>query len=333
MFKITRREFCYGLSLFLLIILLLTAISSALRPLRKDYGATWSAFLSEPKNSMDYLYFGSSYAYCAVNPSMIYDETQLTGYVMAGPEQTLAITYWYLKETLLTQSPSMVFIEASALNFNTYEGYSQINVSYMPRGNNRFGASMNAIESDLKSNMIFELSLYHDLWKEVTAGNLANLYLGNQPDHLKGFTAVSGVFDSIANGPFDQVPKSNEQYNENMDNLLKIIALCESENIPVAVVYHPTYSQFTDAYYAQVASDITSQTSALFFNWSNLIEEIGIVPTGHFFDPGHLNVEGANIFSRWLGNFMSHTLELVPQVQNVDNIHAWESASHYWNTK
>ena len=72
--------------------LLLGRCGAALRPVRVDYGAVWEPYLAEPKDSLDYLYLGSSYAYCDVNPSLIYDATGLTGYVLAGPEQTLSTT-------------------------------------------------------------------------------------------------------------------------------------------------------------------------------------------------------------------------------------------------
>ena len=48
-------------------------------------------------SSLDVLYLGSSYAYCDINPSLIYAQTGLTGFVLAGSEQPLSITYWYLR--------------------------------------------------------------------------------------------------------------------------------------------------------------------------------------------------------------------------------------------
>ena len=98
-------------SLFVLLAgLLIGALSLAFRPLRVDYGAVWGPYLAEPEDSLDYLYLGSSYAYCDVDPAVIYDQTGLTGYVLAGPEQTLSQTYWYLREALETQSPSLVVL-------------------------------------------------------------------------------------------------------------------------------------------------------------------------------------------------------------------------------
>ena len=57
------------------------------------------------------LFFGSSMVYCDVVPAIIWEETGLRSYVMAGPEQTIPITYYYLREACKTQSPQAVVIE------------------------------------------------------------------------------------------------------------------------------------------------------------------------------------------------------------------------------
>ena len=132
--KAVVREFCFAVLFLLLAVLLIGLTSTALRPVRTNYGAVWGPYLGEPEDSLDYLWLGSSYAYCDVNPAVIYDETGLTGYVLAGPEQTLSQTYWYLRQALETQRPSAVVLEASALHFAKYQNYTQVNVGYLPPG-------------------------------------------------------------------------------------------------------------------------------------------------------------------------------------------------------
>ena len=68
------------------------AASRVLTPKRLDYGATWNMYLKEPEDTVDVLFFGTSLAYFDVVPAVIYDGTGITSYVMAGPEQTCAVT-------------------------------------------------------------------------------------------------------------------------------------------------------------------------------------------------------------------------------------------------
>ena len=53
---------------------------------------------------------------------------------------------------------------------------------------------------------------------------------------------------------------------------------------------------------------------------------MGITPTLHYYDPGHLNQEGAAIFSAWLGSFLIDELGLSPRTQTAENTSAWKWA-------
>jgi|GEM_PF-1647455 len=134
------KEPLFALAFVLTAALLLNFIAAVLRPAHTDYGSTWDAYLCEPEDSIDVLFFGSSYAYCDWNPGAMYAGSGLTGYVLGGSEQTPAITYWYLKEALKTQSPSVVVMEGSSLFFDRYQNYTQINIGYMPWGANQVAA-------------------------------------------------------------------------------------------------------------------------------------------------------------------------------------------------
>ena len=154
------KERIFAAAFAVLAALLLGLAGLALRPARVNYGAVWGPYRAEPADSLDYLYLGSSYAYCDVNPALVYDASGLTGYVLAGPEQTLSQTYYYLKEALRTQSPQAVILEASALHFARYQSYTQINVGYMPFSRNKLAAIFRASEPELRTGLLFELYFY-----------------------------------------------------------------------------------------------------------------------------------------------------------------------------
>ena len=319
------REPIFALLFLLLSALLIGLLSLALRPVRTDYGAVWGPYLAEPRDSLDYLYLGSSYAYCDVDPVVLYDRTGLTGYVLAGPEQTLSQTYWYLREALKTQDPALVVLEGSALAFQRYQSYTQVNVGYMPAGLNQLGAIFTAAEPELRTGLLFPLYFYHGRWKELTPSEAAAALLPAGTDALKGYTPVSGVFDQIADGPFPREGLPEDIYAENLSWLAKIAGLCAQKDIPLALVFHPTYSQLPADFRARAAADAACLDIS-FFDWTEAGADMGIVPTQHYYDPGHLNQEGASVFSAWLGDFLTEELDLVPRVQEPDNTAAWSQA-------
>ena len=325
------KELLFAAAFVLTAALLLGLCGAALRPVRVDYGAVWEPYLAEPKDSLDYLYLGSSYAYCDVNPSLIYDATGLTGYVLAGPEQTLSTTYWYLREALKTQTPQVVLIEASALHFERYQNYSQINVGYMPFSTNKLHAFFEAAEPELRTGLLFDLYFYHSRWKELTVQSALWALAPKGADQLKGYTAVEGVFEQIADGPFQREVKPDAVYRQNLADLGRILALCEEYGALPVVVFHPTYSQLPAQEYERIRSDVAAlDPKAKYFDWSSQITSIGLDPTLHFFDPGHLNRAGADLFSPWVGIFLTNELEVFPRAQTEENAAAWRASAEHW---
>ncbi len=316
------REPLYGLLFLLLAGLMIGLLSLLFRPARSDYGAVWGPYLAEPEDSLDYLYLGSSYAYCDVDPVEIYARTGLTGYVLAGPEQTLSQTYWYLREALKTQSPELVMLEGSALGFRQYENYTQVNVGYMPFGFNQLGAVFTASEPELRTGLLFPLYFYHGRWKELTLSDAAAALLPGGIDDLKGFTPVSGICAQIVDGPFEREAQPDTVYAENLSWLERIAQLCRKEGIRLVLVLHPTYSQLPARLRMQIAEDAAALDIA-FYDWTGDGALLGITPALHYYDPGHLNQEGAAIFSAWLGDFFTETLALVPRTQTQENAAAW----------
>ncbi|WP_251449425.1 hypothetical protein [Vermiculatibacterium agrestimuris] len=311
--------------------LLLHLAGAVLRPLHLNYGSTWEQYLAEPRDSIDVLFLGSSYAYCDWNPGVMYGESGLTGYVMGGSEQVPAITYWYLKEALKTQSPSVVVMEASSLFFDRYRNYTQINLGYMPWGWNRVQAILECAEPEKKLGLFFDLYFYHDRWKELTAADVKKLIPAGA-DHWKGHTAVDEVFPALeySQEPFlNELTQSEEVLAANMADFARIAALCREEGIDLIVTVNPTYSQYPQAVYDKLEAEVTANEGVRFVDWRNGFEEIGLDVSRHLYDGGHLNQDGAKIFSAYTGRFL-RALGYAPRPQTEENRAAWEAAVEYW---
>lgn len=330
------KEALFALAFVLAACVLLNLCADSLRPSRDDFGAVWQPYLDEQKDSLDYLCLGSSYAYCDVNPALIYGSTGLTGYVMAGPEQTLSITRWYLAQALKTQSPDFVLIEVTGLGFERHMNYTQVNIDYMPRSLSRLGAAVFAAESELRTGLLFPLYFYHGRWKEPY---LEDYEPEPEPDYelqekSKGYTAVQGSDSGVSEGPFTRELPEQSVYRANLEDLGAVLKLCRSAGAQPVVVFHPTYSRFSESVRGQIRADVAAlDPDALFFDWSGELDSVGLDPEAHFYDAGHLNEEGAAIFSAWLGRFLTGELGAVPRAQSPGNTEAWQSAADYWQAR
>ena len=326
------REPIFALLFVLLAGLLIGALSLAFRPLRADYGAVWGPYLAEPEDSLDVIYLGSSFAYCDFNPSLVYDASGLTGYVMAGGEQPLSITYWYLKQIFRTQSPSAVVLEGTSLYFKQYQNYTQPNVVQMPFSQNKLGAIFTAAEPELRVGLLFDLYFYHSRWQEIGWSDVKKAVSPVKADYYKGFTPMDQVLEGVGETAYVQDRQvSPEDYAANLEWLGKILALCRDNGTQPIVVFNPSYTRCTKEQYARNAEDIlTLDSGVLVYNWTDSFEEMGLIPTEHLYDGGHLNREGATVFSAWLGRFLTDEVGLVPRAQTAENTAAWEESAAWW---
>jgi len=152
----SKRKWIVPILLLLLVFVLGTyGAAWLLMPSRTDYGATWETYRQEPRNSVDVLYFGSSLVYCNVVPSVIWEESGITSYVMAGPEQTIPISYYYIRETCRIQNPKAIVLEVTGLFYPEYGGFTKANISYMPWSVNRIAATFKAAEKELRTCLLF----------------------------------------------------------------------------------------------------------------------------------------------------------------------------------
>lgn len=309
--KETGKELC---AIVLLVALLLgfAAFGSALLiPKRQNYGSTWGRYLKEQENSVDVLFFGSSISYCDVVPPVIWEQAGIASYVMAGPEQTLPITYYYVRETLKTQSPKAIFVEVTGTFFKQYQDFTKVNIGYMPWGINRLEASFIAAEKQERTGLLFPLYNYHSRWDALTREDFAVAFKGYSEDALAGYTFLNTATEMTTLQPRNEVSDA-ENYEKNIAYLGKIAALCEQEGIQTVFYIAPTYWRLTDEHLARLKADVESMANVRFidFNMGDGLSDYD--PKQDFFDLLHFNCYGAEKFSVRLAQLLTMELGLPP---------------------
>ena len=240
-----------------------------------------------------------------------------------------------MKEIFQTQSPSAVVLEGTSLYFKQYQNYTQQNVSQMPFSVNKLGAIFTASEKNLRTGLLFDLSLYHSRWKEMGKSDLKKAVVPLQGDYYKGFTPVDQVMDGVGETVVEgNRTVSEEDYAANLEWLGKILALCREHGAQPIITFNPSYTRCTQEQYARNTADILAlDGETLVYNWSDSFEEMGLIPTEHLYDGGHLNQDGAAIFSAWLGRFLTDEVGLVPRTQTTENTAAWQESAAWWREK
>ena len=76
-----------------------------------QHTSTLVNFYEMERDSVDVLFLGSSHAMASFIPQDLYDQYGIRSYNLGTPEQSLLISYYWLKEALQYQHPSVVVLE------------------------------------------------------------------------------------------------------------------------------------------------------------------------------------------------------------------------------
>lgn len=273
-----------------------------LTPRRYDYGATWDMFLEEEHDSVDALFLGSSLAYCDIVPAVLYQESGVASYVMAGPEQPMPVTYYYLQECCKTQSPSTVFVECTGLVFNWQsdtERFFKPNLTFMPWTMNRLKPTFDYTEGDTFIGLLFPLYAYHGRWADLGLDN----FIPQGDDPLAGYTYLEEICpmtDYTERGISEALEDDDSIYRQNLEFAGKISDFCRERGIRTVFYITPSVGRIPDKWRQRVEQDLNGMGIEL-TDFNEDFDSIGLDMSMDFFDSFHLNCRGAEKFSRWLG--------------------------------
>ena len=298
-----------------------TCVAWLLIPARTNYGATWETYRQEPKNSIDVLYFGSSLVYCNVVPSVIWEDTGITSYVMAGPEQTIPITYSYVKETCRTQNPKAIVIELTGMFYSEYGSFTKANISYMPYTINRVRAALNAAEPELRAGLLLPILDYHSLWNSVEASSLKAKF-DPGTDIFAGYTYLDRI-EVQSEIKVRGYKADTENYARNLEYLNKIYRYCQRNDIELVLMITPTMGRIAEPALMQLKEDVAQLSEAHFVDFNDTIAELSLNNSTDWYDFIHFNCRGAEKFSRQLAEFLQTELGL-KATEDVDTM-LWQA--------
>lgn len=291
------REAAAILLAAVLFIALTYGAAKLLLPVRTDFGATWDQYLQEECDSLDVLYFGSSIVYCDVIPAVVWKESRLTSYVMAGPEQTPAVTYHCLRQACKTQNPQAVVMELNGLFFPRYSDSAKPNLLYMPWGVDRVLATLPGSAPEDRLEMLFPLYGLHDRIYTVMQEEVEQR-VGPRADDYAGYTLLTSAspLSALVDRAYDT---GTDTYRDNIGYLRKISDFCTRKGIQLVLYLAPVYCEIPQDALDALSRDLEAIPHGHFFN-CNGGDWPAPDPQTQWYDFLHLNLCGAEPFSRCL---------------------------------
>jgi len=260
------------------------------------YGTDVLNFYKQEKNSIDVLFLGSSHAYTAFNPEIIKEQTNLNSYIFATTEQSMLITYHYLKEALKYQNPKQIILEVHMMVYqkkNNVEGRNRAAIDKMRFSLNKIELIKASIKKEDRLSYYFNIAKYHSRYKELTEIDFNTVFNGYTIDN-KGYKSLphNGYMFDVTKIEHSNV--EGELNNKEEDYLYKIMNLCKKNNIKLIFVKTPAL--YNEKYYENLNSTkrIANDNNILFVNYIENIDKLNLDYELDFFDDGHLSWSGSN---------------------------------------
>lgn len=300
------RKMLKGITFVAIFIALLVLSSYVFSPKNNDrksgmIESTAYAIMAEKKGTIDTLIIGDSESYSSFSPIQIWEEHGYTSYVCGTPGQQLYQSYDFLKETLKTQKPKIVILEANSIYRKlTINQYVQFQIEqWIP------------------------LLKYHDRWKKIQPQDFYQPIDYTWQHDTKGYRYFKGVKSSKIRDYMKNRKKTKKIEKNNLYFLNKIRTLCEEENIKFVLINAPNLKNWNYEKHLGV-QEYADKYGIDYVDMNLRNKEVSIDWLKDTRDHGdHLNFEGARKATRYLGQYLKE--------QNILKSHKNDKKYESWN--
>ncbi|MCM1538323.1 MAG: hypothetical protein NC254_07995 [bacterium] len=288
---------------------------------------------------IDNVFIGSSHVYSDVNPFLLDEINGMNNFNLSAGGLTLNASYYMLREASGRHDLKNVYLElyyvvSAGENGDIYSGSSIINnrgvTDYADFSWNKFIFMLSMSKQDQYLETFFPFIRYreHLFEWDYIVDNVQNKQSGS---HGFRHEDESGVVEYQDKGFWYTTKQYQEEalaYETEVDleadglmsgateaYLRKIIEYCQKKGIHLALFVSPIYetqilsAQDYDAYHEQIA-EIAAEYDVPFYDFNLCRSEyLDIMHKELFWDPGHLNTAGADVFTPFLWKVLSGTEE------------------------
>ena len=288
---------------FMFLVFFMMRITGNVCILKRDDGYTpMRNIYLQPEKSIDILFLGSSLSGMGFDLGFLWDKYGIAGYNLWGSVQPYWNSYFFLKEALKKQTPKVVVLEIFAITFDfNYSDYSRqmVNTQGLHFNSNYIKAVLISSQKNRWFDMFFPITTFHNRWTNLNKNDFtyfpwsklhitdkgSSIRIGNnKPMDLKDVSNINDI--ALPN-------RKEEAY------LLKIIELCETNDIPLVLVSAPNYRYSSRPFYNYVSNEISPKYNLIYIDANVLDKEIGFIPEDSY-DGIHLNTNGSRKFTKYV---------------------------------
>lgn len=284
---------------------------------------TASEFYKLEKNSVDVLFLGSSHAVSSFIPQELYNRYGITSYNLGTEQQSIVISYYWLKEALQTQNPEVVILDTYVLfpyqenePLNSAEAAIRLAMDFMKWGKVKCEAVRDICRLDKEQSVLsYYLTniRYHTRWKSLVPQDFLYGEYVKMPG-LMGYStashgAVSDTYKPLEPGSSDDKAEMVPLMKEYLE---KIIDLCRQRKIELILVKTPTTLETIQKYNTLNSMYKSHHVPFYDFNEASLYEKTGFSFVDDMVDDGHLGLSGGQKITNYLGEILQTKYKMQP---------------------
>lgn len=293
----------------------------------------------EDDTNIDRLYLGSSHVFCDIDPTVLDNINGEYNFNLASHMQQMITSYYLLREADKKHHISRVYLDlfypctnAGKGNFREYDSLSPswAVINQLRPSVNKLSYMLDLSEPEYYYLTFLPFMRYRE--KLFSSDYIAEIVKGKQTTEWKNYAysyiAPDGseiiksggkgfriYYGELEYGDFcmkyeESSIAENPMTKESIEYLVKIIEYCESHDIELTWIVCPVPDlQLTciggyDNYVRQV-TELAEQYHIPYYDFNLCRREYLDVSDGkYWFDTGHLNSYGAEVYSRFLGDFL-----------------------------
>ncbi len=294
-------------------------------------------FYEEEKDSIDIVFLGSSHMFCNVSPSVLWKEYGIAGYDLCGSGQPLWNSYYYMKEALKTQKPSLFVLDcymAVALDKDYAQEGRVIQNNYgMNFSKDKINSIMASAPKETWINYLLEYPTYHRRYMDLAKQDFIVYYDTDFADinMWKGQGLLTDI--NSQEKPQIEITESVAEISEkNEIYLRKIIELSKEENVPLVLIVVPYVVNMQEMERYNHVKEIADEYEIDYINFNYYYDDMKLDFSMDYRDSVHMNYMGSEKFTRYLVDYLKKDFAMKDhRGENSKEYCSYDTMVQYYN--
>ncbi|MBR1471706.1 MAG: hypothetical protein IJ600_08705 [Lachnospiraceae bacterium] len=312
---------------------LFVPVSYILRPSIDNRKQAFAGFYSEPQDSLDLVFMGSSSVYPYYALPYLWKEYGYTGGMLSTSIQRAENIPYLVKEAAKTQTPMLMVIEMRMFyrsreisDQEEVRFFNHVTVDNLKYSKNRFELIYNTYLHTSVSDYV-DFIRYHGGWKDFTPQDI-RFWDYKDHDPYKGF-----AFNAEVDPQQPPLQYSDEEvlplYDYRIEEIGSLMDYCGENGITPLFIYSPYCLDAEDQQMSDTMGAIIRERGYEYIDFNHLYEELGIDFATDFYNDGHVNIHGAMKVTDYLGRYIREHYGAAP-AHPAEITAEWEADYAVW---